>query len=73
MQTRQSDLSALPWSPGPSAGVSVGGGGYSEPQIRCCWLNSVAPTQWWATGPCRTHQAPTWFGHRSCWAASRQC
>lgn len=40
MQTRQSDLSALPWSPGPSAGVSVGGGGYSEPQIRCCWLNS---------------------------------
>lgn len=27
VQTRQSDLAALPWSPGPTAGVLVGGVG----------------------------------------------
>ncbi|CAM9860285.1 unnamed protein product [Rangifer tarandus platyrhynchus] len=28
---------------------------------------------WQATGPCRTRRAPTWLGHRGCWAASGPC
>lgn len=44
----------------------------SKPQVGHCWLNSVAPTQLRAFGPCRTLRVLTWSGHRGCWAASRQ-
>lgn len=44
-----------------------------KPQVRHCWLNSVAPTQSRASGPCRTLRLLTWSGHRGYWAASRQC
>lgn len=63
-------------SPGAQAspqGSQWRGVGASEPQTRCCQLNSVPPTQWRATGPCRTRRALTWCGHRSCWDASGQC
>lgn len=45
----------------------------SKPQVEHCWLNSVAPTQLRASGPCRTLRLLTWSGHRGYWAASRRC
>lgn len=43
------------------------------PHLKRYWLNSVAPTQLRASGPCRTHHVLTWYGLRDYWAASVQC
>lgn len=71
------DASRAIQPPGPALPQSLGcspgppGRGLSELHIRRCWLNSVVPTQFRATGPSRTLRALTWREHRSCWAASR--
>lgn len=66
---------ALPLTPLPELWLGEGAewGHAPEPQVGHCWLNSVAPTRWRASGPCRTLRLLTWSGHRGCWAASRQC